>query len=153
MDHIAKYVSAGMAGLLVVLLSSAPAAAWTRTQIGTGVSQAYVYNQSGEHEFAVLGKMPEGCDDFDAGGVIEYTGDIVFVKDGCSDGRSAIVLIEDFENGNKRICRNSRGAGTWAKCDFDWPEGNVRQVAVAGWYNGSTGNMQLWWSQAVYFGD
>ncbi len=54
---------------------------------------------------------------------VDYAADAVYVYDGQSDGKSAIAEINN-DNGaiNSRLCRNNRGYGTWAKCDFDWAE-------------------------------
>jgi hypothetical protein len=47
--------------------------------------------------------------------------DVVFVRDTDSDGRSALGQI-GFSAANIYVCRNAHGFGTWARCDFGWPE-------------------------------
>jgi hypothetical protein len=56
---------------------------------------------------------------------IKRDGDVVFVRDTDSDGRSALGQI-GFTVANIYVCRNAHGAGTWARCDFQWPENNAR---------------------------
>lgn len=53
---------------------------------------------------------------------IRYDGDVVYVKDGAADGHSAIAQITTAKGVPYRYCRNPYGHGTWAKCDFNWPE-------------------------------
>jgi hypothetical protein len=68
---------------------------------------------------------------------VKRAGDYLFVKDTCKDGRSAVGRVSWSPN-EYRTCRNPYGRGTWARCNFDWPE-NEAKVAVGGVYNGSTG--------------
>ena len=56
---------------------------------------------------------------------IKRDGDVVFVRDTDSDGRSALGQI-GFTVDNIYVCRNGHGSGTWARCDFQWPESNAR---------------------------
>ncbi|MEU5721007.1 hypothetical protein ABZ783_04170 [Micromonospora sp. NPDC047738] len=61
---------------------------------------------------------------------IKFDGDIVYVKDGKSDGHSAMGWIGTPYAGSlsERFCRNPHGAGTWAKCNFDWVEDTTKDV-------------------------
>ncbi|GAA3573214.1 hypothetical protein [Kribbella ginsengisoli] len=56
---------------------------------------------------------------------IKRDADVVFVRDTNSDGRSALGQI-GFAVNNIYVCRNAHGFGTWARCDFQWPENNAR---------------------------
>ncbi len=52
-----------------------------------------------------------------------------------ADGKSAVaywVILE--EGGRTGACRNSLGAGTWARCNKDFPEGK-RMSVKAGTYD------------------
>ncbi|KAB1903172.1 hypothetical protein [Micromonospora sp. AMSO31t] len=53
---------------------------------------------------------------------IEYSGDYVYVRDGLADGRSAMARIDSELGLAYRYCRNTQGAGTWVRCNFDWSE-------------------------------
>jgi hypothetical protein len=53
---------------------------------------------------------------------VRYDGDVVYVKDGASDSNSALGMVYTSSGVSHRICRNPYGAGTWARCDFDWAE-------------------------------
>jgi hypothetical protein len=46
-------------------------------------------------------------------------GEVLYVKDGAQDGRSAIGEVGYSNVG----CRNKFGVGTWVFCTFEWPEG------------------------------
>ena len=76
---------------------------------------------------------------------VKLVGDYVYVYDDCKDGRSAIAAITGHEDGHfhKRYCRNLHGKGTWARCNFDWPEGSAKNL-IGGSYNGDTGDLH--WS-------
>lgn len=76
---------------------------------------------------------------------VEHNGDRVYVRDGKSDGDSAIAVIEHVYLGTTRICRNAHGYGTWAACNFDWAES--RSANVYGGKRISNSNIQyqdLW---------
>ncbi|MET9268512.1 hypothetical protein [Kribbella sp. NPDC003557] len=60
---------------------------------------------------------------------IKRDGDVVFVRDTDSDGRSALGQI-GFTVDNIYVCRNGHGSGTWARCDFQWPENDARLRTV-----------------------
>ncbi|GAB3569731.1 hypothetical protein GCM10027445_21970 [Amycolatopsis endophytica] len=71
-----------------------------------------------------------------------YDGDVVYVKDGSADGRSALGTIVATSGVEYRICRNPHGSGTWAKCTWNWGEsakktvqGGVKQSAALASYN------------------
>ncbi|WP_027935397.1 hypothetical protein [Amycolatopsis thermoflava] len=59
---------------------------------------------------------------------VEYDGDVVYVKDGSADGSSSFGKVSSTSGTAYRFCRNPHGAGTWAKCDFDWSEAADKQV-------------------------
>jgi hypothetical protein len=71
---------------------------------------------------------------------VKAVGDYVYVRDLCADGKSAVGRVWSPTGATDvRICRNSLGAGTWARCDFDWPEG-IRLGISAGTYDANTGS-------------
>lgn len=79
----------------------------------------------------------EGCPNNQGAIVaVESTGDAVWVKDDCGDGKSGVAKV--IVGSNSLICRNHHGAGTWARCDWDWPEAGTKEL-VAGVYNANTG--------------
>jgi hypothetical protein len=59
---------------------------------------------------------------------VNYTGDIVFVRDGDADGNSAMGMVRASSGVAERWCRNAHGNGTWAKCNFDWSESAAKDV-------------------------
>lgn len=85
------------------------------------------------------------CDYGDnATAVAKRVGDYLYVRDDCADGRSAVAkvtIISGSNTGDAYVCRNSHGNGTWARCDFNWPE-NVGMSFAAGVYNGDTGYLK-----------
>jgi hypothetical protein len=79
---------------------------------------------------------------------VVYDGDYVYVKDGQADGHSAVAGVWSGSNSTLRYCRNTLGAGKWARCDFDWPETGSHYVE-AGYLQSSSGmnTGKLWdWS-------
>jgi hypothetical protein len=50
----------------------------------------------------------------------QANGDYLYVKDGEADGKSAYGYFT--WPGDKDHCRNSYGAGTWVRCNYDLPE-------------------------------
>jgi hypothetical protein len=96
---------------------SACFASWVSCQTGTKVSGA----------IGVCDTVPAA---FGATVVcVVYDGDYIYVKDGDSDGHSAMAKIK-ADNGSvlDRFCRNPHGAGTWARCNFDWAEAGEKRV-------------------------
>jgi hypothetical protein len=64
---------------------------------------------------------------------IDYDGDYVYVWDGLEDTLAAMAFIRtDQGDVIGRHCRNNHGAGTWARCDFDWVEG-AEKIVFAGY--------------------
>ncbi|MFE9201174.1 hypothetical protein [Micromonospora sp. NPDC007230] len=60
---------------------------------------------------------------------VDYYGDYVYVKDGKTDGNSAIGAVSAYEGSYSfRYCRNPYGSGTWARCNFDWIEGAYKEA-------------------------
>lgn len=59
---------------------------------------------------------------------IEYNGDYVYVKDNDADGDSAMARIDSEYGVAVRYCRNPHGAGSWARCNFDWSESGTKDV-------------------------
>jgi len=60
---------------------------------------------------------------------IDYDGDYVYVYDNDADGGSGLAEIYSTNSSyNFRYCRNPHGAGTWARCNFDWPEDAYKEV-------------------------
>ena len=103
------------------------------------------------HSFPASGR-PCGSNSVESTAVVKTTGDYVFVKDTCADGRSAIARITGNEKGHwhTRYCRNAHGIGSWARCKFEWPEAPQKHLA-AGVYNGSTGYLHVFNGNAVIF--
>ncbi|MFJ6198198.1 hypothetical protein [Micromonospora sp. NPDC092111] len=79
---------------------------------------------------------------------IKYAGDIVYVWDGSSDGNSAMgsVSTPDAGDVSGRWCRNLHGAGTWAKCNFDWVEDTKKWVYGGVRYDSSSEWHTLLWT-------
>ena len=94
------------------------------------------------------------CGDWESRAWVRRTGDYVYLKDECADGRSAVAQVTFPYNGTNyhRMCRNSHGNGTWARCNFNWPEGPMKQL-TAGSNNQSTGYKHWDYGAGVYFSD
>jgi hypothetical protein len=82
-------------------------------------------------------------------------GDVLYVKDMVSDGKSAAFVWENMwydDNGyghvwRQGVCRNPHGAGTWAKCNKDYHENywlamSPATVDGSDWH---LGNGAVWW--------
>ncbi|GAA3769759.1 hypothetical protein GCM10022225_65720 [Plantactinospora mayteni] len=77
---------------------------------------------------------------------VDYYGDYVYVKDNDADGRSAMGFVS-AENGIAyRYCRNPHGAGSWAKCNFDWAEagGHAVRAGTLPSYSAEMRLQRLW---------
>jgi len=59
---------------------------------------------------------------------INYTGDIMFVRDNSGDTHSAVGRVVASSGVSDRWCRNAHGVGTWARCNFDWVETAQKDV-------------------------
>ena len=60
---------------------------------------------------------------------VKYVGDIVWVKDDAADGNSALARLNGDQGSiHQRFCRNPHGAGSWARCNFDWAENSLLDV-------------------------
>jgi hypothetical protein len=60
---------------------------------------------------------------------IDFTGDIVYVRDGLADYNSALArILSEGGTVRERFCRNPHGDGTWARCNFDWVESVTKYV-------------------------
>lgn len=66
-----------------------------------------------------------GSDDQRIEVCVRKYGDYIFVRDKETDGWGAVAIVSrrDF-GGYVRKCRNPYGAGTWARCNFNWSEGH-----------------------------
>lgn len=85
-------------------------------------------------------------------GVIKHDGDYMYVRDMCADGASTLMqltILSGSGTGDHYICRNKHGKGSWARCNFDWPENRLIQVSI-GFYDAQTGDQ--WWDyeESVY---
>lgn len=140
--------SLGSLGMIVAVAS--PAQASTRWNSGTRISAP----SWGTIDMTISSfNGTSRCGGTDAKGGVKYSGDFVYVYDSCRDGRSAVVLvhvIQGSHNGDKRICRNSRGYGTWVRCNWNWPESPTKQL-LAGVYSGNTGYLSWDYGRDRYF--
>ncbi|WBQ05195.1 hypothetical protein [Kribbella sp. CA-293567] len=97
----------GVAGVLTFGAAVTPAAAADSWSVGTKVS-----GPGGACNYAfVANNAVKVC--------FEPDGELLYVYDGKSDGRSAIGEVSFSHKG----CRNKWGKGTWARCNYSWPEG------------------------------
>ncbi|MEQ4305380.1 hypothetical protein ABNF97_29035 [Plantactinospora sp. B6F1] len=77
---------------------------------------------------------------------VEYDGDYVYVKDNDADGRSAMARIDSERGLAYRYCRNTHGAGSWARCNFNWSEAGQKQVRAGVRVNYATMPLRHLWS-------
>lgn len=71
--------------------------------------------------------------------LIKRSGDYVYVYDNEPDGCSALGIWYLYSADGERVvrkglCRNSHGNNTWARCNYDWPEGRWLVIS-AGTYD------------------
>jgi hypothetical protein len=135
----------------LVIFVAAPAGAATTWKIGTPVGKPSMLQQD-----AIVESWASGCPDtMDALATLKRDGDVVHVRDNCQDGRSAVALVQTLSGpneGDRRICRNKEGVGTWVRCNWNWAEGEGYEF-VAGVYNGNTGYLSWDFGAGVYFND
>lgn len=83
---------------------------------------------------------------------VKTVGDYVYVRDDRADGCSALGIWYILESSGYRkgICRNTHGAGTWARCNKNWPEG-VRMSVQPGLYDGGSVQKFRIFYDTVYF--
>jgi hypothetical protein len=79
---------------------------------------------------------------------VNYEGDYVYVKDGDADTWSAVAQIAGAGSGDVvfRVCRNPHGAGTWARCNFNWSESGEKDVWGGIRYDSTDLTMTNLWS-------
>ncbi|MGH3648116.1 MAG: hypothetical protein ACRDTM_13205 [Micromonosporaceae bacterium] len=95
------------------------------------------YCKNGLRIYPTPGYDPAGADwcwyDSHVRICIKWEGDYVYVKDKVSDGRSAVAEVygpvSTWEP-RSLYCRNPYGTGTWARCNFDWPENNYYDLVA-----------------------
>ena len=149
-----------LAGCLVLTfstLSTAPAHAATTWQTGVKVAKPNWFNWADYPRVPLVeSSLNLDCDNGSNESVaaIKLTGDYMYVGDTCGDGRSAVGMVSYASGGAtvKKICRNKSGNNTWARCNFDWPEGAAKQF-TAGVYNGDTGFLRWDHGKSIYFSD
>ncbi|WP_435124440.1 hypothetical protein [Micromonospora tulbaghiae] len=76
---------------------------------------------------------------------VDYNGDYVYVKDNDADGRSAMARIDSERGVAYRYCRNTHGAGSWARCNFDWSEAGEKKVNAGILQNYATMPLDYLW--------
>jgi hypothetical protein len=87
--------------------------------------------------------------------VVTYSADRVYIRDDCSDGIPATAWVQWRSGGHTYhyYCVNNHGAGTYAMCDLNWPEGgSTVKMFVAGLKSASTVPGQWQWGNwsAIY---
>lgn len=87
-------------------------------------------------------------DEPDVGVCVQPHGDFVWVNDRSSDGNGGIGAAFNDQFG-QRICRNAHGSGTWARCDWNWPEGSSWDLSGA---EADRGILRYWQSFASFVG-
>ena len=154
---VRRFLTAAPVSLALAVLIIAPAQADIIWQTGAKVSHTF---HSSWPSAESIGGSSKCAGTYDAVAEVKLDGDYVYVADTCTDGRSAMAQVITYnEAGNSvrhRYCRNPHGYGTWAQCNWDWPEGSnntcdlttdppecYNLVLVAGSYDGNTGN--LYW--------
>lgn len=75
---------------------------------------------------------PNGSTHPNAGVCVDKANDLVWVSDTAQDSRSGMGYVLG-SGGTWYICRNKWGNGTWARCNFDWPEGRTFDVYLGDW--------------------
>lgn len=111
-----------------------PSASWADDNYFVFCSKSTVSCQTGAETGTPWGAA-DSCNEepyTDTNVCIKYDGDIVYVYDGSADGNSAIALVHIGDAGEghvaNRWCRNPHGLGSWARCNFNWPEDKTKEV-------------------------
>lgn len=77
----------------------------------------------------------------------QESGDLVWVYDKRADGRSAVAhWVNDGSHYRHGSCRNARGAGTWAYCNKNFPEGTPLAIHACSY----DGKSETWGSYSAY---
>ena len=138
--------------LMIGVTPSANAAATNQTVYGT--QMALVTPAPNQFVFDYYEKADGGCGTSTSRAVTIAVGpnDYLWAGDACADGRSAVAMITWKRDGfiHTRTCINNHGKGTWARCDFDWPDSAVKMV-YAGTY--ASGVYYIKTSSALPFRD
>jgi hypothetical protein len=70
---------------------------------------------------------------------VKYDGDYVWAKDTASDGHGTSAEVGSptgqYTDPRARVCLNRAGAGTWVRCNFDWPEDHPHQLQGGEYWN------------------
>lgn len=101
---------------------------------------------------------------------VKIDGDYVYVLDECRDGRSAVAKVriytKDGSEYDDRVCRNSHGVNSWARCNFDWVESSSsmctwdsgvkcgNKALIVGTHDGDGGGSTYWdHGTSIWFDD
>lgn len=126
----------------VLALSLFPTAAYAEAHFSSKCGLSYVICKNGiEYTGPNPVYLPNGVaddciDQFpdnepDVTSCVRYSGDVIWVKDTAADGHSAVAQVTTNTSPQvTRICRNRFGAGSWAKCNWDWPEAHAHFWAI-----------------------
>lgn len=87
----------------------------------------------------------------DAVACFEPYGDYFYVKDAKADSKSAAAYWVIMEGGGRTgACINSKGAGTWVRCNKNFIENKLLSLR-AGTYNGSNGTISDSPSDTIWY--
>ncbi|MEJ3746140.1 hypothetical protein WEI85_22980 [Actinomycetes bacterium KLBMP 9797] len=82
---------------------------------------------------------------------VDYDGDYVYVYDGAGDQNSAMGYISNnIGDVLDRHCRNPYGAGTWARCNFDWAEAGPKDVSAGIRFSSTSWRYGYLWTFSNY---
>lgn len=82
-----------------------------------------------------------------AAACVDKANDIVWVKDTAEDGRSGMANVLG-SGGTWYHCRNKHGNGSWARCNFDWPENRSFDLYLQDWNFSAGVGSELYWVRA-----
>jgi len=115
----------------MVAVFALPSAAMAEDNYYKTCEWTYVSCQTGVDAGLVQGVCMTASADYASTSVcVDYDGDYVYVRDGKADGYAAMASVNSQKGTvTDRFCRNNHGYGTWVKCNFNWTEADVHQVA------------------------
>lgn len=138
-----RLILAAAVSLLGTIILVKPAVAVDRivTDVKDGVSVSRVPTSAKYGTYVVATTNRKVCN-FRAINGIVLDGDYIYVKDTCPDGLTALGIFQYTvgTTGYRLRCRNPHGAGTVARCNFNWPEKGTKAF-YAGFQNGRNGTI------------
>jgi hypothetical protein len=150
--NLGKRLLVGVGALLAMLALSAsarPGAAHAEASYFSFCAQADRVCVEGTQVAGPVGAEfcegdPNGSSHPNAAACVDKANDQVWVDDTAEDSRSGMAYVLG-SGGTWYICRNKHGNGSWARCNFDWPEGRSFDLYLSDWDFSAGVGSNLWY--------